>query len=108
MLRFATSLIGVLVVDAFMGVLIIGMGWAVGGNATAAVTASADLAGVIMALYSLCMWRLSQVPNPTERRSQPPSSISRFSCKADIAVTPELLGKKTKCPKCGTKNQLPT
>jgi hypothetical protein len=37
----------------------------------------------------------------------PPSSIRCYRCKADIAVTPELIGKKTKCPNCGTKQQLP-
>lgn len=51
--------------------------------------------------------RRAQPSQSEERTIPPPSSIRCFSCKADIAVLPELLGKKTKCPKCGTKNQLP-
>jgi DNA-directed RNA polymerase subunit RPC12/RpoP len=35
-------------------------------------------------------------------------SISCFQCKAEIAVTPELRGKKIKCPKCGAKQKLPS
>src|ERR1035438_6678278 len=95
-----TSLMGVLIVDAIIGASAIGIGFAVGTHA--AMDASSKLGGTAIAAYSLWMWRLSQLPEPPpEQRSQPPSSIRCFRCKADIAVTPELLGKKTKCPKCG-------
>lgn len=70
--------------------------------------ASSELLGVGLVSYWLLLWRLSQQePEQPGHRIAPPTSIRCFRCKADIATPPELLGKKTKCPKCGIKNQLP-
>jgi hypothetical protein len=68
---------------------------------------SAKVMGVVLVVYWFWLSRLSQQKGEPIKPSTPPSSIRCWRCKADIAVTPELQGKKAKCPKCGTKQQLP-
>ena len=89
--------------------IVLALGFHGDTNFPAEVATAAKFVGVALGLYWI--WLVKQKTGESQPSAQakipPPASIRCFRCKADIAVTPELRGKKTKCPSCGTKQELP-
>jgi threonine/homoserine/homoserine lactone efflux protein len=126
-MKFTMKNIRILSVTAILAVIFVVTMRSIGRKASNAQMDSAThLLGTLLGLYLFYLFWESKRPKETRREDQHkmevgsevgsedqsktvwrPSSIRCFNCKAEIAVPPELLGKKTRCRKCGAKNQMP-